>query len=160
MIPENLHLLPRLAARIEELLLRAHTEGIQTAFPHDSGLRATAKQWEKFKQGRKQLPSGLWAPIDPVHRHGIVTNAQPSKAPHCRHIDFDTTEGSAACDVAIVVGEKIAWNKGDPGYDQYPVLGHLAKRCGLAWGGDWVHLADLDHFELPEFRELEFKEDQ
>lgn len=156
---EDLGLLPRLLERLHELQHLCKVAGLRTAFPQDCGLRASLKQWEKFYKGRKKLPDGRWVPVDPVKRTGIVTNAPPDKAPHCRHVDHDGSEGAAGFDLAVVVGERIPWNPTDFGYDQWTVLGHLGERAGLTWGGRFTTIADLDHFELPDFRELTFKDD-
>lgn len=39
------------------------------------------------------------------------------------------------------------WDPADPVWAQ---LGGIGKQLGLVWGGDWPHLQDRPHFELPE----------
>lgn len=154
-IPPSLQLLPRLGGLIDLLQDQAANHGIQTAFGPDAGIRSSKRQWDLFRRGRKQVGS-IWVPADPVRRVGIVTNATPEHAPHCCHVDHDTTRGSAACDIWVVINEKPALRVGDPGYGSYVDLGHLGEQLGLVWGGRFKTIpgGDLDHFELAEFREL------
>jgi peptidoglycan LD-endopeptidase CwlK len=39
------------------------------------------------------------------------------------------------------------WDPNDPAWAQ---LGAIGKGLGLVWGGDWPHLQDRPHFELPD----------
>src|SRR5216684_823085 len=140
-------------AKIYNITVEAINKGIQTQ--RGEGLRTEIKQWADFQKGRI-IKNGIWVPLDPVHHTGIVTWATPDKAPHCPHRDYDGAVGSCALDMQTVVNGKIAWNEGDPGYDRYPELGQLAEdKAGLAWGGRWGKIADLDHFELPDWRALQ-----
>jgi hypothetical protein len=38
------------------------------------------------------------------------------------------------------------WN---PHTDQFQAMVAALKGQGLVWGGDWQHLADYDHFQMP-----------
>lgn len=146
--------LPRLATLIRTLQDEAYRHGISTALARDGGLRSAAKQMHLFEQGRRCTEAGLWVPIDPVTRAGIVTNATPDKAPHCPHIDHDGSVGACAQDVWIIVDEKPALRPNDRGYGLYQTLGRIGEGLGLVWGGRFHSIADVDHFELADWREL------
>jgi len=149
--------LPRLFDLITNLRSSAYAAGIETVIPPNGADRSSQEQWLLFQKGR-MLKNGIWIPIDMEHHSGIVTNATPSKAPHCIHVDYDGSTGAAACDVAVIVNGNIAWKPSDPGFGQYALLGRLGESEGLVWGGRWK-LADLDHFELDDWRSLQLLEE-
>jgi peptidoglycan L-alanyl-D-glutamate endopeptidase CwlK len=68
-----------------------------------------------------------------------VTNAKAGQSMH---------NYGLAVDVApYVTGEsgQINWNEGTP---QFQSMVTAIKAQGLAWGGDWVHFKDYDHFQI------------
>lgn len=151
---DELDLLPRLANLMDILQQRMAQSGVITGYGPNAGARSGKKQQLLFQQGRK-LKNGIWAPVDPVGRAGIVTNATAAKSPHCRHIDHDGTVGSAAADLWIMVGDRAALTRYDEGYELYTELGRIGESIGLVWGGRFHNLHDVDHFELYDFRSLE-----
>jgi hypothetical protein len=60
---------------------------------------------------------------------------------------------SEAVDLAVAIDPdgdgplkpRIDWHTAS----RYEAMGEMAKRLGLAWGGDWVRQRDLCHVELP-----------
>ena len=114
---------------------RAEAAGISIVFT--AGFRSPAEQEALFEKGRT-LANGVWVTTDP---HGIVTNATPDHAPHCRR---------AAYDLVPIVNEKAAWDR----LDLFAQLGAIGKSLGLVWGGDWPKLKDMPHFELAGWRLL------
>lgn len=151
---EDLDLLPRLYTLVDILQQRMQQSGIATGFGPNAGARSSRKQDLLFQQGRRQLPTGIWVPSDPVGRTGIITNAIPQKSPHCRHIDHDGSIGSAAADIWIMVDDHPALTKYDEGYELYGEMGRVGESIGLVWGGRFHTLHDMDHFELYDFRSL------
>lgn len=91
-----------------------------------SGLRTAEEQNALYAQGRE-------VPGD------IVTNAKAGESMH--------NYGLAADIVPFMSGESGAlnWN---PASAQYRAMVAALKEQGLAWGGDWVHFKDLDHFQM------------
>jgi peptidoglycan L-alanyl-D-glutamate endopeptidase CwlK len=89
-------------------------------------IRTTARQQELYAQGRTK--PGL-----------IVTqrNGTTSRSNH---------QSGLAADFAISKGGKLDWD--DEEFWQY--LGHLARKHGLAWGGDWTSPVDKPHVEWPQ----------
>jgi peptidoglycan L-alanyl-D-glutamate endopeptidase CwlK len=66
----------------------------------------------------------------------IVTNAKGGQSNHNQYpspafdIAFKDASGNIHWDMAL--------------FKQFALI---AKRCGLAWGGDWIRFKDLPHFE-------------
>ena len=117
---------------------RAQDIGITIVFT--AGYRTTTEQMILFQKGRKLDDFGMWHVMDP---HSVVTFALPSHAPHCRR---------AAYDMVPIVNERAAWDR----LDLFSELGRIGRDLGLVWGGDWVKIKDLCHFELPDWRSLPF----
>ena len=51
---------------------------------------------------------------------------------------------SRAMDFAVMIGGKITWD-----YKEYNVVGELAVKHGMVWGGDWERFKDRPHIGLP-----------
>jgi len=92
-----------------------------------SGLRTAAEQDALYAQGR----------TTPGH---IVTNARAGFSMH--------NYGLAADIVPYLSGASgnVNWDIKTP---QYKAMVAALKAQGLIWGGDWVHLPDSDHFQMP-----------
>lgn len=72
----------------------------------------------------------------------IVTWAKPGTSPH---------NYGAAFDVAFLDARgRPSWDEAHP----WAVLGPVAKRVGLVWGGTWAKKPDRPHLELPDWRAL------
>jgi peptidoglycan LD-endopeptidase CwlK len=91
-----------------------------------SGLRTAAEQDALYAQGR----------TTPGH---IVTNAKAGQSMH--------NYGLAADIVPYLSGPTGALNW-TPSTPQYQAMVDALKAQGLAWGGDWIHFKDEDHFQL------------
>lgn len=130
-------LLPELATKAREHRARAHAVGIEIVFT--SGYRTPAQQEDEYAKGRQRDPfDGSWHLVDASK---VVTHALPEHAPHCR---------GAAYDLVPIVNGKAAWDR----LDLFAKLGGIGKELALVWGGDWLKLKDLPHFELPNWRAL------
>ncbi len=99
--------------------------------------RSPEEQLELYREGRA-LVDGRWEVQDGTR---IVT--QLSGAPG--HQSNHNLKPARAVDVAVTVGGKITWD-----FREYLPLGPLAVKHGLVWGGDWPHLKDFPHLELPQ----------
>jgi peptidoglycan LD-endopeptidase CwlK len=99
------------------------------------GPRSQAKQWEKYKVGRRQRPDGTWERIGRT-----VSDARPDLSYHCR---------AAAVDFALIL--KGVDVNGD-GYDDWlpdahedwNLIGEYAKAEGFEWGGDFKRKVTRD----------------
>lgn len=93
-----------------------------------SGLRTSDEQNADFGRGRT-LPGS------------IVTNARAGQSMH--------NYGLAADIVPYLQGQDGAldWNSSSP---RFLAMVAALKSEGLAWGGDWVHFKDMDHFQSDE----------
>jgi peptidoglycan LD-endopeptidase CwlK len=93
-----------------------------------SGLRTAEEQNNDFAKGRT-LPGA------------IVTNAKAGYSMH--------NYGLAADIVPYLQGKDGAldWNSSSP---RFMAMVVALKSEGLAWGGDWVHFKDMDHFQSNE----------
>ncbi|HEY3703686.1 MAG TPA: M15 family metallopeptidase [Terracidiphilus sp.] len=115
---------PALAGKV-----RAAAATLEAAGTHllvVSGLRTAAQQDALFAQGRT-------APGQ------VVTNAP---AGHSMH-----NYGLAVDIVPYISGESgdLNWRAHTP---QFQAMVDALKAKGLAWGGDWIHFKDEDHFQL------------
>jgi peptidoglycan L-alanyl-D-glutamate endopeptidase CwlK len=61
------------------------------------------------------------------------------------HMSLHNLKPCRAVDVAVVIGGKVTWNP-----REYLPLGDLAVKHGLEWGGNWPHLKDYPHLQLPQ----------
>jgi hypothetical protein len=67
-----------------------------------------------------------------VDRRLIVTNVRGGHSWH--NVERDGRPASMACDVLLVAADRKALPGNDPGWD---LLGQLAEKGGLTWGGRW-----------------------
>lgn len=98
--------------------------------------RSPEEQMEAYKQGRG-LEDGAWRVQDPAR---VVTQLSGLPGHESNH----NLKPSRAVDVAVCIGGKVTWEPRD-----YAALGPLAAKHGLVWGGNWIHLKDYPHLELP-----------
>lgn len=61
-----------------------------------------------------------------------------------RHNEYPSTAVDFAVDDDPGLGVKITWEE-----EKYQVVGILAHKHGLEWGGDWVDFKDFPHVQLP-----------
>jgi len=111
------------------------------------GVRTRATVAANWAKGREQLPDGTWHVVDP---HQIVTHAQhPEDSPHCH---------AGALDCMPLVAGKVIWSDKDAEWviclNRLQLMADIAKRLGITWGGNFTNLKDLDHFEVPDWRQL------
>lgn len=92
-----------------------------------SGLRTAAEQDALYAQGR----------TTPGH---IVTNAKAGQSMHNYGLAVDVVPYLSGD------GGALNWNVSTP---QYQAMVTALKAQDLAWGGDWVHFKDEDHFQMP-----------
>ena len=88
--------------------------------------------------------AGMPPIYDEDEAHRIVTNTR-----HSRH----NRTPSEAVDLAVAIDPDGATGPLKPRIDwitagRYEAMGELAKKLGLAWGGDWKQ-RDLCHVEMP-----------
>lgn len=105
-----------------------------------------AGQFEHFKKGRHQDALGEWVPDDPIGRAGIVTNLDGIHEKG-RHNVYPAEAVDSAVDVDPGPGKHVSW---DP--RAYDLLGELADKHGLVWGGRFHGYGpngDYPHLELP-----------
>lgn len=114
--------------------------------------RTPEVQHSLFEQGRHQDERGKWVPNDPVHRTGIVTNADgySRKSNHQPGRAIDA--GLRSVDPVPGMG-KFWWdNEACPSQIRAlmcQVVGVFMKH-GWKWGGDFKSLSgDRHHFEKP-----------
>lgn len=117
---------PVLAARLQKVL----NAMMQSGHPMfiTQGLRSDAEQIRLYAIGR--TVKGL-----------KVTNADG--VTHRSKHQAQSDGLSHAADCAFVGPEPFA--------DEHPwqLFGAIAQDCGLIWGGNWKHMADRPHVELP-----------
>ena len=64
------------------------------------------------------------------------------------NFSIDGKPAAKAFDVVPLNGRKeCIWDPTDPAWES---LASIGKGLGLVWGGDWPHLQDRPHFELPD----------
>jgi hypothetical protein len=112
---------PELAKRVRLVADALKARGIEIHVVQ--GLRTFAEQDALFAQGR-------------TTKGKKVTNARGGQSNH----NF-----GLAVDVCPFKGGQPQWN------DQkaFKAIGQEAKKLGLEWGGDWVHIVDEPHIQLP-----------
>lgn len=71
----------------------------------------------------------------------IVTNAPPGESAH----NF-----GLAIDVVPIINGKPDWEGAHPVWAQ---AGNLGEAAGLEWAGRWVHMREMPHFQLPNWRD-------
>lgn len=116
--------MPELADKVRAAATQLAQEG--TYLLVVSGLRIACEQTALYSQGR----------TTPGH---IVTNAPAGLSMHNYGLAVDV--------VPYLSGQSGAlnWNDRTP---QYQEMVTALKSQGLAFGGDWVHFPDDDHFQL------------
>jgi peptidoglycan L-alanyl-D-glutamate endopeptidase CwlK len=62
------------------------------------------------------------------------------------YIKRSNHQSSLAFDIAFSVGSKLVWDVPQEIWDYY---GHLIRKHGMVWGGDWKSFKDLPHCEWP-----------
>jgi hypothetical protein len=116
---------PVVADRGRELLREAAQVGL--AVMVTQGLRSWKEQDALYARGRTTPPIG---------KSHIVTNARGGYSWHNFGLAFDV--------LLLDAMGKAKWDTRHPGWK---TLGVLGKARGLDWGGDWVRLKDLAHFQ-------------
>lgn len=115
--------------KMQDLFLQLKNQlvplGINIFLVH--GRRTMAEQERLYRQGRQ----------DPGP---IVTDVAPGHSAH---------NYGKAIDIAFRPAGKLRGATWDGPWDQ---VGAVGKSLGLVWGGDWHHLKDQDHFELPDWK--------
>ena len=113
-----------------------------------AAVRTADEQFVLFKKGRIQV-NGIWVPIAPVNRMGIVTNAD-GFVKLSNHQPKDDGLGRACDCVFLVDGpdrdnelDTPSWNEAHP----WLAYGHIAEALGLRWLGRGPTLRDLPHIE-------------
>lgn len=97
--------------------------------------RSVAEQLALYREGRTER-NGVWVVEDGSK---VVTYCDGSLAKSEHNY-----QPARALDVAVTVGGKITWD-----YREYLPIGLVADKVGLVWGGNWSHLKDYPHLQLP-----------
>jgi len=119
-------LLPQVRELAQQLLIRSSDNG--TPIIITQTLRTKAEQDALYAQGR--TTPGF-----------IVTKAKGGDSFHNYGLAFD---------VALIVGNKVIWNKNDNNHnkiDDWEEVGKMGESLGLEWGGRWK-FKDIPHFQL------------
>lgn len=95
--------------------------------------RSPEEQWALYREGRNE--SGQ---IEDNSRVVTQLSGKPG------HQSLHNLKPCRAVDVAVVIGGKVTWNP-----REYLPLSDLAVKHGLEWGGNWPHLKDYPHLQLP-----------
>ena len=111
--------------------------------------RPPKEQFALYQKGRTQAFDGSWIVSD---KSEIVTNVDGYKIKGAHNY-----YPARAIDVAVVDNQTgtVSWKE-----SYYLSLGTIAKRFGLAWGGDWdgdgdrtdQKLHDLPHIEIKNYK--------
>lgn len=115
---------PKVAAKVRAAAAILEEKG--TYLLVVSGLRTAVQQNALYAQGRTM----------PGH---IVTNARAGQSMHNYGLAADVVPYLTAN------GPDLNWNTDTP---QYQAMVAALKAQGLAWGGDWAHFKDMDHFQM------------
>lgn len=104
--------------------------------------RTPEEQFNLFKKGRKQLPSGEWVVTD---KSQVVTNVDGYK-----NIGAHNYLPSRAIDVCVVDNQtgKALWKE-----DYYFPLVEIARELGLESGGEWASIKDWPHLQVRNFKD-------
>lgn len=94
------------------------------------GFRTAAYQFELYRIGRTTKPIG---------KSHIVTNLDG-------YIRRSNHQSSLAADIGFKKGNKAEWGVPAHVLNYY---GHLCRKHGLVWGGDWKGFVDRLHCEWP-----------
>lgn len=98
--------------------------------------RTPEEQMAAYRQGRA-LRDGRWV-VEDASRVVTQLSGEPGQQ------SFHNLTPSRAIDVVVCIGGKPTWD-----YREYLPLGALAAKHGLEWGGNWTHLKDYPHLQLP-----------
>ncbi len=114
---------PRLQAKIKELEYLCKEEGLKIGI--SECLRTVKEQDDLYAKGRTKPGK-------------VVTNAKGSSYSSMHQwaiaFDFYRNDGKGAYNTSGHFFEKV---------------GKLGKKVGLEWGGEWMSIKDLPHFQLP-----------
>lgn len=102
--------------------------------------RPVAQQFDLYKKGRKQLPTGVWVVED---KNLVVTNVDGYKT-----LGAHNYFPSRAIDVAIVDNQtgKTLWEE-----NYYHCLVEISERVGLESGASWKSLKDPQHIQVKNY---------
>jgi peptidoglycan L-alanyl-D-glutamate endopeptidase CwlK len=124
---------PIIKVMVRKTLVKAGQSGLKVGI--DMGLRTWEKQDSLYHQGRK-LEGGVWVPIDPIHKTGIVTNAIGGRSWHNYGVAVDIV-----MDGSPKPGLQPSWqarkDANQDGMDDWLQLGEIGESFGLTWGGRW-----------------------
>jgi peptidoglycan L-alanyl-D-glutamate endopeptidase CwlK len=126
-------LYPRFSEKVKEILgelnhwCAVHRPGAVAVVTET--FRTTARQQELYAQGRTTPGSIV------THRNGTTSRSNHQSA---LAADFALSKDGK--------GGRIDWD--DEEFWRY--LGHLARKHGLTWGGDWTSPVDKPHVEWPQ----------
>lgn len=103
--------------------------------------RSPERQFELYKKGRKQLPTGEWVV---ANKDEVVTNVDGYK-----NIGAHNYHPARAIDVAVVDNQtgKTIWEE-----SHYKCLVEIANGVGLESGGSWRSLKDWPHLQVRDFK--------
>lgn len=108
---------PKFALKLDRFEKTLDEHGIKVIFTW--GFRSIDEQNKLYAKGRT-------APGN------VVTNAYGGYSWH---------NYGLAADYAFVVNGKVTWN------GPWATFGHIARQCGLEWGGDWKRMKDRPHVQ-------------
>ncbi len=120
---------PRIREALYRILPAMETFGHpMTVF---EGVRSPGRQAALYAQGRTRPGK-------------IVTNVDGLDPSKCTH--FAQADGFGhAVDCVFLVDGGPSWDPNLP----WQVYGAMVRALGLTWGGDWPHLRDFPHLEIP-----------
>lgn len=128
---------PALSARVLKVL--AAMEALGFPMTITAGVRTVEEQFALYQKGRTQDATGQWVAIGDT-----VTNADGT-VKKSNHQVKDDGYGHAVDCVFLTEDLQPTWDAHYP----WVAYGACAKAVGLVWGGDWIHLVDRPHLELP-----------
>lgn len=120
--PQLIQLCEEFVREANKFLAKEIGPGTEAVVTHT--LRTWEEQDELYSIGRRNIKD-----------ERIVTKAKGGYSWH----NF-----GRAFDIAIRVDGKLSWDDSLP----WKELGNIGKEIGLEWGGDWVGLNDLAHFQF------------
>jgi peptidoglycan L-alanyl-D-glutamate endopeptidase CwlK len=139
---------PMLREKVQRIMASLETLGFPMMV--SAGVRTASEQFVLFKKGRRlETDSGLWVPIDPVKRTGIVTNVD-GVIKRSNHQPKADGLGRACDCVFLVDGPDHDDELDTPSWDEshpWLVYGHAAEALGLRWLGRGPTLRDMPHVE-------------
>lgn len=139
---DNVH--PVLRERVQQLA--AALAARQMDFLITDGMRTFEEQDALFRKGRK-LVNGMWVPIDPVHKTGIVTNARAGRSNHNYGLAIDSypvISGRVYTEIPPHASSEFRQRFNAI----QTAIGEEGERVNLAWGGRWSNPYDPPHLQL------------